>query len=264
MHPFAYKRAEQPILVSIPHAGVSLEEGLSDRLTPEARQLPDTDWYVDRLYDFLDETPVGVLRARYSRYVVDLNRSPEDEPLYPGQHNSEICPKQTFSGANIYEPGLEPAANEIENRISRYWAPYHDCLQTELDRLRRQFGFAILWDAHSIPSRMPLLFDGELPHLNIGTDDGRSCDPQLSLDICNVLAASGYSTVTNGRFRGGYITRHYGAPQKHLHSIQLEIAQRAYMNESDSTYSNTKSDQLRALLRQAFDILIQHGDKALR
>jgi N-formylglutamate deformylase len=207
---FTYQRAECPILVSIPHAGVRLCNDMSKRLTPAARHLPDTDWHVDRLYDFLNNTSVGVLRADYSRYVVDLNRAPDNVALYPGQFNSEICPVKTFSGADIYCRGLEPTDAEIGDRIRRIWSPYHACLREELERLRRKFGFAILWDAHSIPSRVPLLFDGELPHLNVGTNDGASCDPELAAAISELLGSADYSIVVNGRFRGGYITRHYG------------------------------------------------------
>lgn len=252
---FTYQRAECPILVSIPHAGVRLCNDMSKRLTPAARGLADTDWYVDRLYDFLNNTSVGVLRADYSRYVVDLNRAPDNVALYPGQFNSEICPVKTFSGADIYCRGLEPTDAEIGDRIRRIWSPYHACLREELERLRRKFGFAILWDAHSIPSRVPLLFDGELPHLNVGTNDGASCDPELAADISELLGSADYSIVVNGRFRGGYITRHYGDPAGHVHAIQLEISQRAYMDEANSKYSTARSDQLRRLLHQAFDML---------
>jgi N-formylglutamate deformylase len=255
MTAFTYQHAEQPILVSIPHAGVRLDNDLSKRLTPQARDLPDTDWHVDRLYDFLNNTPIGILRAEYSRYVVDLNRAPDNVALYPGQLNSEICPTQTFSGAEIYSRGFEPTDDEIQDRIQRFWSPYHACLSEELERLRRKFGFVILWDAHSIRSRVPLLFDGELPHLNIGTNDGASCDPELAADVAELLGSADYSIAVNGRFRGGYITRHYGDPAGHVHAIQLEISQRSYMHEADSTYSATKSDRLHGLLRQAFDIL---------
>jgi N-formylglutamate deformylase len=255
MDTFIYQRAEAPILVSIPHTGRRLDDGMSQRLTAEALDLPDTDWYVDRLYGFLNNTTVGVLCAEYSRYVVDLNRSPENLALYPGQLNSEICPTETFAGDDIYQHGLAPSQDEIENRIKRYWSPYHACLRKELERLRQKFGFVILWDAHSIRSHMPRLFDGELPHLNIGTNSGASCSPELAADITAVLESAGYSTVVNGRFRGGYITRHYGDPGRHTHAIQLEISQRTYMNEEDSSYSATKSSQLQGLLRQAFEIL---------
>lgn len=255
MAPFVYQRAERPILVSIPHAGQHLDEGMSDRLTPAARDLPDTDWHVDRLYDFLNNTSIGILRAEYSRYVVDLNRAPDNVALYPGQLNSEICPTKTFSGAEIYRSGFEPTDDQIDARIRRIWSPYHACLSEELERLRRKFGFAILWDAHSICSRVPLLFDGELPHLNVGTNDGASCDPELAADVTELLGSADYSIVVNGRFWGGYITRHYGDPAGHVHAIQLEISQRSYMDEIGSTYSTAKSHQLRGLLRQAFDIL---------
>jgi len=255
MSAFVYQRAESPVLVSIPHTGLRLDEDMLKRLTPEARDLPDTDWHVDRLYDFLLDTSVGVLRAEYSRYVVDLNRSPENEALYPGQLNSDICPTQTFAGDDIYQQGLEPTVDEVEERIKKYWLPYHACIREELDRLRQEFGFAILWDAHSIRSRMPLLFDGELPHLNIGTNAGSSCDPELAAEVTATLGSADYATVVNGRFVGGYITRHYGNPERHLHAIQLETSQRSYMNELDSTYSTVKAERLRALLRIAFDIL---------
>ena len=252
---FVYQRAEKPILVSIPHAGVCLDEGMSKRLTPEAQHLPDTDWHVDRLYDFLNNTAVGVLRAEYSRYVVDLNRSPDNLPLYPDQVNSGICPTQTFSGAAIYLHGCEPEEEEIEKRLRRFWSPYHACLADEIERLTKKFGFVILWDAHSVRSRLPRLFDGELPHLNIGTNDGHSCSPELAADISTGLKSGDYSTVVNGRFRGGYITRHYGDPDRHVHAVQLETSQRAYMSEANSTYSTTKAEQLRALLRRTFDLL---------
>jgi N-formylglutamate deformylase len=255
MDTFIYKRAEAPILVSIPHTGLRLDDGMSKRLTTEALELPDTDWHVDRLYDFLNNTAVGVLRAEYSRYVVDLNRSPENLALYPGQLNSEICPTETFAGDELYQPGLAPSQDEIEDRIQRYWSPYHACLREELECLRQKFGFAILWDAHSIRSHMPRLFDGELPHLNIGTNSGASCDPKLAADVATALTSAEYSIVLNGRFRGGYITRHYGDPGRRTHAVQLEISQRAYMNEIDSSYSTSKAERLRALLRQLFDLL---------
>lgn len=255
MFTFSYQRAEQPILVSIPHAGLRLDDGMAGRFTAEAADLPDTDWHVDRLYDFLHDTSVGVLRADYSRYVVDLNRSPENAPLYRGQLNSGICPTHTFAGAEIYKNGRDPTAAEIEDRIQRFWLPYHACLSDELERLRQTFGFAILWDAHSIRSRMPRLFDGELPHLNIGTNNGCSCKLQLAEDISSALRSADYSLVINGRFIGGYITRHYGDPARQLHAIQLEISQRAYMDETDAKYSTSKAQRLRAALRRGFEVL---------
>jgi len=257
MSAFVYQRAESPVLVSIPHTGLRLDEDMLKRLTTEARDLPDTDWHVDRLYDFLLDTSVGVLRAEYSRYVVDLNRSPESEALYPGQLSSDICPTETFAGDDIYQQGLVPTADEVEERIQKYWSPYHACIRDELDRLRQEFGFAILWDAHSIRSRMPRLFDGVLPHLNIGTNEGASCDAELATTVTKSLASEDFTTVVNGRFVGGYITRHYGNPAGHLHAIQLEVAQRTYMNEVDSSYTKTTAEPLRTLLRRTFDLLLR-------
>ena len=255
MKTYVLRRAECPILVSIPHAGVRVPDGVATRLTPVARLLPDTDWYVDRLYDFLEDTPIGVLRAEYSRYVVDINRPRDDAPLYPGQTSTGLCPVRTFGGERLYEPDSEPMPEEINERIEIYWRPYHERLTQELDRLRARFGFAVLWDAHSIRSRVPRLFEGELPELNLGTNGDLSCDPRLAARLFECLTSSPYSAVFNGRFRGGYITRRYGDPQHGVHAIQLELAQRCYMNEANSTYSISRADSLRDLLQSAFETI---------
>jgi N-formylglutamate amidohydrolase len=252
---YRYKKAECPVLVSIPHAGVQLPDTLTDQFTSAARLLPDTDWFIDRLYDFLNETPVGVLCAEYSRYVVDLNRGRNDAPLYENQLATGLFPERTFADEPIYAAGRELTAEMKQARIDRFWKPYHEHLARELERLRDRFGFAVLWDAHSIRSRVPRLFDGELPHLNLGTNDGRSCDPRLATGIMECLSDSNYTVVLNGRFKGGYITRNYGNPADRVHALQLEVAQRCYMHEADSSYAPAVADELRELLRRAFEII---------
>lgn len=255
MSVYRYKRADCPVLVSIPHAGTRLPDVLTDQFMPAARLLPDTDWFVDRLYDFLTETPVGLLCAEYSRYVVDLNRGRDDAPLYSEHLATGLFPRQTFAGEPIYAPGHEPSPEMLQTRIDRFWNPYHDLLSSELERLRDEFGFAVLWDAHSVRSRVPRLFDGELPQLNLGTNDGRSCEHRLADGVMACLSESDFTVVSNGRFKGGYITRNYGNPAGRVHALQLEVAQRCYMDEADSTYAPAAAEKLRQLLRGVFAII---------
>ncbi|MFQ5973767.1 MAG: N-formylglutamate deformylase, partial [Alphaproteobacteria bacterium] len=221
-----------PLLVNVPHAGTHVPPELAERMTAPARALPDTDWRVDRLYAFAAKLGAGILVATHSRYVVDLNRPPDGTPLYPGATNTGVCPTETFSGEPIYRAGQDPDRAEIESRLGRYWRPYHERLAAELERLRRTFGVAVLLDAHSIRSVVPRLFDGRLPDLNLGTGGGVTADPGLERRLDAVCRdARGYSSALNGRFTGGYNTRHYGRPEARTHAVQLELAQLTYMDE---------------------------------
>ncbi len=187
--------------------------------------------------------------ARYSRYVVDLNRPPDDGDLYPGQLATGLCPQYTFAGEPLYRGDAPVAAAEQAERTERYWRPYHERLAATLDSLRARHGCAFLWDAHSIPSRVPRLFDGKLPVLNLGNFDGRSCDPETGQELLEIASASRYASVLNGRFTGGYITRHYGDPANGVQAMQLELAQRAYMDEATLEYDPARAARLRGTLR---------------
>ncbi len=222
--------------------------------------LPDTDWHVAELYAFAREFGASMLIANYSRYVVDLNRPPGDEALYAGQVATGLCPTQTFAGDDIYRSG-EPDADEVAQRVVTYWRPYHDRIAETLAALRERHGHALLWEAHSIASVVPRLFDGKLPALNIGTNGGRSCDPALESAVTEIARESSYSHVLNGRFQGGFITRHYGEPAKHVHAVQLEIAQRVYMDESTRVFDAAKATRLRATLRHMLETIIQTARK---
>ncbi|KFL36853.1 N-formylglutamate deformylase [Arenimonas donghaensis] len=246
---FSLHRGELPLLVSLPHDGIALPEDVAARVTDAARGVPDTDWYVSRLYDFARALGASVLVPNYSRYVVDLNRPPDDVSLYPGQNTTGLCPVRRFTGDPVYLPGQEPSPDEVATRIERYWRPYHDALAEELQRLRRAHGRVVLWEGHSIRSVVPFLFEGRLPDLNLGTAAGESCRTDTQVRLESVLASQGdYTWVANGRFKGGYITRHYGQPAQGVEAIQLEIAQSCYMDEDAGRYESGRAERLQPLL----------------
>ena len=221
---FTLHQGTAPLLVSLPHVGTQIPEALAARFVPRALAVEDTDWHLDRLYAFAPELGASVLVPRYSRYVIDLNRPPEDESLYPGQDVTGLIPLDTFRKEPLYRPGQLPDAAEKRARVARYWQPYHDALRGELDRLRAQHGQVVLWEAHSICSVLPRFFDGKLPDLNLGTAEGRACAPAAQAAVeAQMQAQDRYTHVSNGRFKGGHITRHYGAPAHGIHALQLRF-----------------------------------------
>lgn len=230
---FTLQRGDAPLLISIPHLGTAVPEELRRQWGPAALSLRDTDWHLDRLYGFAQGLGATVLGATVSRYVIDLNRPPDGHSLYPGQTSTGLCPTETFRGEPLYPEHPGPDEAEVQRRRERYWQPYHQALQAELERLRARHGRVLLWEAHSIASVLPRLFSGTLPDFNFGSYDGASCAPALMDAAVGALQRSGagFSRVVNGRFKGGYITRHYGAPGAGVHAIQLEMAQHLYMNE---------------------------------
>jgi len=230
---FRFTPGAMPMLLSIPHGGTDIPDDLADRYAPVAAARADTDWHLARVYDFAEDMGISVLAARWSRYLIDLNRPPEDSNLYPGQDTTGLCPVDTFTREPLYLPGRAPDAAETARRLERYWRPYHEQLQKELDRLLAMHGRVVLWDAHSIASRVPRFFEGRLPDLNFGTADGTSCSPRLEGALMSVAAAQDrFSFVFNGRFKGGHITRRYGDPARGVHAIQLEMCQCLYMDEA--------------------------------
>jgi N-formylglutamate deformylase len=229
---FSLHRGTAPLLVSMPHIGTEIPPELRDAYVPRALEVEDTDWHLAQLYDFLPELGASVLQPRTSRYVIDLNRPPDDAPMYPGASNTELCPTRFFTGDPLYRPGREPGPEERARRRATWWQPYHDALAAELERIRSVHGYVLLWDAHSIRSCIPWLFEGTLPGLNVGTAGGASADASIAQAVDRACAAAGASYVINGRFKGGYITRHYGAPQRHVHAVQLEMCQSLYMAET--------------------------------
>jgi N-formylglutamate deformylase len=252
---FDYFPGDGPLLVSFPHSGTYVPPALAARLRPEALDLPDTDWFVPQLYDFFRDLGASIIRANHTRYVVDLNRPPDGAPLYPGQRETTVCPTESFSGEALYADGMNPTPAEIAERLRAHWHPYHDKLAAMTRELVERHGHCVLWDAHSIVSELPGLFEGRLPDLNVGTAGGRSCSPALLDRIVGTLSAQRrFSFVVDGRFKGGYITRHYGNPAARIDAVQLEIAQCAYLVERripvwDATRAMPLNQCLRELLQ---------------
>ncbi|HEY8011174.1 MAG TPA: N-formylglutamate deformylase [Rudaea sp.] len=247
-------RGTAPLFVSLPHDGTAVPDDISPRLTPAACRVPDTDWHVSRLYAFARELGASMIVPKYSRYVVDLNRSPDDVSLYPGQNTTGLCPRVAFTGEPIYLPGEEPAAEEITQRVEQYWRPYHTALAGEVERIRQQHGRVVLWEGHSIRSVLPFLFDGRLPDFNLGTAAGASCSPPLQRRLESVLESQKqYTFAVNGRFKGGYITRHYGGPTHGVEAVQLELAQCNYMDEDSFAYAAERAAPTQALIRMLLE-----------
>lgn len=261
----AVHHGELPFIVSFPHTGTEIPPDIEERLVSPWLARKDADYWVDVLYDFAHAMGATTLRTSLSRTVVDVNRDPSGASLYPGMTTTGLCPVETFDGEPLYRPGREPDAAEIARRRTAFFDPYHAALRAEIERLRERHDRVVLWDAHSIRSRMPRLFDGELPQFNLGTSGGASCDAELARAIENVCDSSGLSRITNGRFRGGWITRHYGAPERGIHAVQMELAMRGYLEEPaqpdernwPAELDDARAARLRVALRDAFSACIQ-------
>lgn len=221
-------RGTAPLVVSLPHTGTEIPEEIAGDLVSPWLARKDCDWWIERLYDFASDLGATVVRTGVSRTAIDVNRDPSGVSLYPGMATTELCPTTTFDGEPLYLPGRAP---DIAMRKARWFDPYHAVLKAEFDHARAGHGTVVLYDCHSIRSVVPRLFEGTLPHFNIGTNSGASCAPALQGEIEAICDATAFSRVSNGRFKGGYITRHYGRPEDGIHAVQMELACRAYMRE---------------------------------
>lgn len=248
---FKFKEGSVPLLVSMPHVGTDVPDEIAARMTPFAQSRQDTDWHLDQLYGFAEAMGASTIAARWSRYVIDLNRPPENTNLYPGMDTTGLCPVDTFHREPLYLDGQQPTQAEVEQRLARYWQPYHRQLNAELERLLAKHGRVVLWDAHSITSVLPRFFEGKLPDLNFGTAEGKSCDPGMQDAVVRVAQAQDqFSVAVNGRFKGGHITRFYGQPSRGIHAIQLEMCQCLYMDEdAPFGYRPDRAVQVQDLLR---------------
>lgn len=262
MELFRFREGTRPLLISMPHVGTHIPDALLRRMMPIARSVPDTDWHLERLYDFADELGASVLAGTHSRYVVDLNRPPDNTNLYPGKDTTGLCPIDTFAKQPLYRMGEEPDETEMRHRVGTYWKPYHAKLQAELARLKSAHGCALLWEAHSIASVVPRFFPGRLPEFNLGTADGSACHPEVGtklLDIAN--AAEGYAAVLNGRFKGGYNTRTYGRPAEGVQAVQLELTEITYMDEPPPFgFREDRAENVRPHLKAMLTAFLEFSD----
>ena len=256
------KRGEAPLIVSLPHTGTEIPLQYQDGLASLWLARKDCDWWIDRLYAFAADLDATIIHTAISRTVIDVNRDPSGVSLYPGQATTELCPTTSFDGEPLYRGGKAPDAAAIAERRAAYFDPYHAALAAEIDRLKAKHACIALYDCHSIRSVIPRLFEGELPEFNIGTNNGSSCDPALTAAIESICDATGRSRASNGRFKGGYITRQHGRPAAGIHAVQMELACRGYMREPagevgphdwPSPYDETFSASLRATLAQILE-----------
>ena len=256
MNPVEVIQGDSPVVLGLPHTGTFVPDDILSALNARGKELSDTDWHIHTLYDGL-LAGVTTVRATFHRYVIDANRDPSGASLYPGQNTTGLVPLTDFDGHDIWQ--TEPDAAEIERRRLAFHTPYHVALQAELERVKARHGVAILYDCHSIRSDIPFLFDGILPDFNIGTDMGRTCAPQIEAATVAVCAAATQSHVLNGRFKGGWTTRHYGQPDTGVHAIQMELAQSTYLTDEAApwTYDETKSRALRIHLQDILTTLAE-------
>lgn len=242
------------VLISMPHNGQLIPQSIIDTMTASGHNVADTDWYMDKLYNFAATMGIYTLTPKYSRYVIDLNRNPNGEALYSGADNTELCPTTAFDLSPLYLENQTPNSTEIKARIESYWQPYHHALSNTLLTLKQKYNKVVLLDAHSILSEVPRFFEGKLPDFNFGTADGLSCDKALLESVQN-LDLSPYSKICNGRFKGGYITRAYGDPANNIHAIQLELSQCTYMDEPSNHYNEQKAEQVIKQLKKFVECL---------
>jgi len=254
MMPVTVSAGDSPVILGFPHGGTDVPEAIRARLNDNGLILADTDWHIARLYDGLLASATRV-KATFHRYVIDANRDPSGHSLYPGQNTTTLCPLTDFDGVSIWKEGQEPAAADIEERRAQFHAPYHAALAAEVARVKAKHGVAIVYDCHSIRSRIPFLFEGVLPDLNIGTDNGKTCDEEIERVTAGIAAASPHTSVLNGRFRGGWTTRHYGQPSTGVHAIQMEIAQSAYLQTEAApfAYDTAKAEKTRLTLKRILE-----------
>ena len=264
-------RGDAPLIVSFPHTGTDIPGDIGNRLVSAWIGRKDADWWIDNLYDFVRDLGATTIRTAISRTVIDVNRDPSGVSLYPGQATTELCPTTTFDGEPLYQPGQEPYQADIALRRATYFDPYHEAISEEIARLRGHFGKVVLYDAHSIRSLVPRLFDGELPNFNIGTNGGTTCDARLADAVEVICDSTEYSRVTNGRFKGGWTTRHYGQPGNGVHAIQMELACRGYIDEPadapapanwPTPYDPVRASTMRAALTKILTACIDFAETA--
>ncbi|WP_424983221.1 N-formylglutamate deformylase [Maritalea sp. S77] len=263
MEPFTLTRGDSPLILAFPHVGTFVPADIAGRLNERGTALVDTDWFIDEVYEGLIPEATTI-RATFSRYVIDANRDPEGVSLYPGQNTTTLCPTIDFEGQPLYHPGQEPAPGEIEARRIAFHSPYHAAIREEIARIKAKHGFAVLYDGHSIRSELPFLFEGTLPALNLGTNEGATLFPEMEKCAFEIAQQSEFESVLNGRFKGGWTTRHYGQPDQNVCAFQMEIAQSAYLKTEHAPWAldGEKCARLRPILKSILEALLYEAARA--
>ena len=259
MSAYEVRQGSSPVILGLPHTGTDVPDDIWARLNDNGQILADTDWHIHRLYDGLLDN-ITTVRATFHRYCIDANRDPAGVSLYPGQNTTTLIPETDFDGAAIWKDGEAPKEADVADRVARFHKPYHDALAAEIERVKAIHGVAILYDCHSIRSHIPFLFGGKLPDFNVGTDLGKTCDPRIEAAVVKVTAnAAGYTSILNGRFKGGWTTRHYGQPETGVHAIQMELAQSTHLATETLpfAYGEAKAELLRIHLKAILQQLEQ-------
>lgn len=260
---FELIKGNQPLIISMPHNGQEIPDDIKNTMTEAGLAVPDTDWYLDKLYDFAASMGISLINPRYNRYVIDLNRNTNGENLYPGANSTELCPTTAFDLSPLYKTGHEPNDAEISRRVNTYWQPYHQALTNEIARLKAEHGYVVLLEAHSILSVVPRFFEGQLPDFNFGSNQGESCKAPL-VNAVEAIDFSPYSQVTNGRFKGGFITRHFGQPKQQVEALQLELSQATYLDEDTLAYNEEKAAQVKPKLKALVTTLLNYANEQAR
>lgn len=247
-----------PVLISVPHCGTAFPDELIDLYRPSLISAPDdTDWFVDQLYDFAPELGISMISARYSRWVIDLNRNPDSKPLYAdGRIITQLCPTHSFANEELYTNSYSPDKNDIESRLTHYYWPYYHKIEEELKALKNEFGHVIFWDAHSIRQYVPLIRKEKFPDLILGDNDGKACGSHLSRAALEQLDRRGHEVNYNDPFKGGHLTRYFGRPETHQHALQLEMTKVNYMNDSEINYHPQRAARIRDTLSTVFEKLL--------
>ncbi len=258
------KGKKVPVLLSVPHSGTEFPEEIKSHYVKEkAAQPDDTDWFVHELYNFASEMGITTIHAKYSRWVVDLNRDPESKPLYnDGRIITALSPLTDFFGDKIYtEEKFEPNDEEVKRRIPLYFTPYHEKINSLLQELKEEFGVAVLWEAHSIRQKVPTIRKDDFPDLILGNNDGKTANGELIEAVLKELGSDTYELKHNTPFKGGHITRSFGDPENNIHALQLEMTKVNYMEDDELTFSEERSNRIRKILKSSFEAIINWAEK---
>ena len=238
------KNPDNPILITVPHAGNIYPDLFIKNLKInlcEVRRIED--YQSNKILDQIDEQMADIIIAQCSRAVVDLNRSRnaidhsmftqvfEHEPVSEKQmikYGLGVFPNKIF-GKTILKNPL-PFSYAI-HMLEHYYDPFHKSLNKQIMYLNNTFGFCYHIDLHTMPSKALLNFKKE-PDIVLGDNFGKSCSIELISYFQNVFQENGFTVEVNNPYAGGFITRNYGNPSKGVHTIQIEINRKIYMDEN--------------------------------